>query len=302
MTSSMTEAAVKRLEKSLVYSTEATTEQIREDIDRLRTFDVEHEQLQRKGKLLIAGGVAGIAGGVAAGLLGSGSVAIVVLGVLLGATGAVLAIAGIWLTLRHGRLNLENRRYEVLSGLMRLLAADIAPDEIVGVKVDFRPHTARGKLVQKGKVSYWNVDYYVSSWFELRGRFVDGTKFSLAVIEKCQQRHGTKRSASGKLKHKRKSKSASEAVLKMRIKDKRYQRLQEAAKNIHSAVKLPPYARVKSVGATQDALSLTVSIGHSPWDVGSNEKKQARARVDLAAAMFMSLYEVLHSAKTIEQA
>lgn len=122
------------------------------------------------------------------------------------------------------------------------------------------------------------------------------------MVEKCQERHRTKRSASGKLKHKQKTKSASEAVLKVRVKRKRYQRLEQAAKSIGDAISLPRYALVKSVSATQDALSLTVSLGKSSWDFQADEEKQVRDRADLLAAMFLSLYYVLNSSKTAGKA
>ena len=117
--------------------------------------------------------------------------------------------------------DLDNRRHELATGLVRLVGAD----QPLTMVVDFREHDHEDHLQRKGKVGRWNAEFYVDQWLQLQGRLVDGTKFTIRLIEKQQLRRRQKTSASGRQKTKTKTKSSSEAILTLKVKGKRYPRV-----------------------------------------------------------------------------
>ena len=200
--------------------------------------------------------------------------------------------------------DVPDRRYEAALGILKLVRRDLAQDSLVEVQVDCRPHNHKSKKVRTGKVSYWNVKYHVDNWFVLRGAFADGTKFSMMLIEKHQDRSRTKRSASGKIKHKSKTKIASEAILRFKIKPKKNPDLRDGwqgrVKSNHAAVRLPNWTQRKSLDAKGDRITLR-STTKSSWDAVNRaqqgKKKVERDGVKWMAMMFLSLYGVLDAAK-----
>ena len=56
------------------------------------------------------------------------------------AIGGLTAIFGFAQMAINGRFDLDDRRYEIVTGIMQLLSKDMAADAEVSVSIDFRPH------------------------------------------------------------------------------------------------------------------------------------------------------------------
>ena len=211
--------------------------------------------------------------------------------------GLFAAIVGFVMYYIHSRLNLDNRRYEAVAGLLKLLSKDMSEDSLVNVKLDFRPHNHRAKFLRDGRVGAWKVKYYTDKWLDMRGNFVDGTKYSVAMIEKQQQRSKTKVSRSGKRKHKQKSKRSSEAIVSLKIKEKRYPNAQNSYGKIRNVVKLPSWVELKAIEAEGDRLMLRASTTQNWGVAGLGSKQASRDGVNWMAMMFLSLYHALNVSK-----
>ncbi len=296
-----------KFKRSLCYKASDCAKSVLTDMAYLRQFDDEQEKKARLGTWVGVIGILGIVGGGALLIIpnvevfefgrpwrwGMGEIAAVAVGVI----GLVAAIAGFSLRAIHGRLDLDDRRYEIVSGLLSLLSKDMAADAPVTVAVDFRPHNHAAKLLRRGRVGYWDAEFFVDRWLEMHGRFVDGTKYSVTVIEKQQDRHRTKISASGKTKHKYKTKNSSEAMVSLKIKQKRYPQAQELDRKVNQTVQLPPWVQLKSVGTEGELLTLRTTT-NTKWDArGPGEKPATRDGVNWVAMMFLSLYRLLNDSK-----
>ena len=283
------EESSQALKRSRAYVANIPARVVLEHVDQLRTFDRQHESRQMLAYLAGAIGVICAIGGVMA--LSQEKEAP---GVSLLLIGIGVAIPAFVLAVNFGALNFDNRRYELLGGLLRLLRADMAENAPVSVQLDLSPHTSKEKLQRTGKVGYWDASFFVDRWFDLQSRLVDGTKYSITLIEKNQHRTRTKRSASGKLKTKTKKKSSSEAVVRLKVKAERYPRLGDNMKTAAGAVQLPKWATVKKLDFDRQTLTLRVAMA-SNWDVSRERGGQGtRDGVQLVAAMLLSLYQVLN--------
>lgn len=292
--------------ESLQYRVRSPADRVLSDIDFLKKFDLVQQSKAKSWKQKAIYGVVG-------GLIG---LVLVVIGINvaapLAALGAVAAIVGLGFAIfagvqasSSGKLDLENRRYGLLEGVVRLVAADVGGDAPLGVSLDFRDQTHADKLQRKGKVGHWNAEFYVDRWLDLQGRFVDGTKFSVAMIEKHQKRHRKKRSRSGKIKHKSKTKHATEAIVSLKIKGKRYPQLTGQAKQVNQYIQLPPKATLKSIRVEGEQLVLR-STCEVPWSLksmgqdGFAERVRRGSKLDgvnWIAMMLLSLYALLNESK-----
>ncbi|MGI9442076.1 MAG: hypothetical protein ACR2N1_06395 [Rubripirellula sp.] len=294
-------------QKTLVYKSKSSPETVIAQLSSLRSMDKRVEEARKKyGIVRLAGGLAFVGGflgilaldGLDAGIVGL----IVVLLLMVG--GALAFIWGMYCLNANSMQDVPDRRYEAALGILKLVRKDLAQDSLVEIQVDCRPHNHKSKKVRTGKVSYWNVKYHVDNWFVLRGAFADGTKFSMMLIEKHQDRSRTKRSASGKIKHKSKTKIASEAILRFKIKPKKNPDLRDGwqgrVKSSHAAVRLPAWTQRKSLDAKGDRITLR-STTKSSWDAVNRAQQGAtkvqRDGVKWMAMMFLSLYGVLDAAK-----
>ena len=211
--------------------------------------------------------------------------------------GAVVLLAGLISRLYYCRFDIEDRRYEFVASLLALLQVDMEENATAEIYVNFLPHNHKSKFQRKGKVGYWDANFYNDAWFSMRGRFLDGTKFSMTLLEKQQDRSRSKRSASGKLKTKTKTKNASEVIVSLKFKNKRYPNAQELASGIQQFVRLPQWAELKSVAAEGDALTLR-STTKSGWSAGNPQgKKPAHDGVGWVSMALLSLYKLLNEAK-----
>ncbi len=295
-------------QKTLVYKSKSSPETVIAQLSSLRLMDKRIEEtrktystVRQAGCLAFVGGFLGILAlcGLEAGIVG-----LIVVLVFMMAGGALAFFWGMHCLNANSMQDVPDRRYEAALGILKLVRKDLAQDSLVEVQVDCRPHNHKSKKVRTGKVSYWNVKYHVDNWFVLRGAFADGTKFSMMLIEKHQDRSRTKRSASGKIKHKSKTKIASEAILRFKIKPKKNPDLRDGwqgrVKSNHAAVRLPNWTQCKSLDAKGDRITLR-STTKSSWDA-VNRAQQGKTKVERdgvkwMAMMFLSLYGVLDAAK-----
>ena len=297
--------------QSLQYRACSSPARILADVEFLEQFDALQAGRSASWKKMSIFGLLGALAGVILVVVGI-SVAPVLsaVGVVGVVVGLGFAIFGGIQTSSSGKLDLEDRRYGLLGGVAKLLSADMSDTSSFTVNLDFRNHTHADKLQRKGKVGRWNVEFYVDRWLELQGRFVDGTKFSVAMVEKHQKRHRKKRSRSGKIKHKSKTKHATEAIVSLKIKGKRYPQVTGQAKRIKQYIQLPPSTALKSVSVEGDQLTMRSTCAN-PWAVKTAQQKSSPAvtrnargsivpqvdAVNWLAMMLLSLYALLNDSK-----
>ena len=304
-------------QKTRIYLSDAAPETVLADLEAIRQFDQgQEEHLARK-----RGCVWYLLGCVVSFFVAPASLFVAILSyfiatstsdssyealmvILLLVSGAAFALM-VWSIIRIVKLykipvfDLDNRRYELATGLVRLVGADMGADQPLAMHVDFREHTHEDHLQRRGKVGHWNAEFYVDQWLQLEGRLVDGTKFTIRLIEKQQERSRTKRGASGKLKTKEKTKISSEAIVSLKFKGKRYPRAAEQSATIEQYLKLPQWTTLKSVDASGSQLTLR-STTRASWTAGAAEPTEGDSTCDgvqWVAMMLLSLYAMLHASK-----
>ncbi|HEX8434073.1 hypothetical protein [Archangium sp.] len=257
---------VKRFSEELVYRSRSSCAQLLADLRFLRDFDVDKEK--RQGRAFSMGCGALLFAGVILCFVGSLVTNVFAIPVFLGGCAVLLLGTGIYSFVRHSRykrLNLENRRYELVTRMLELLRADISPTEPVGLQMDLRPETDAGKLRGESRTrSGWSVKHYVDPWLSLEGRLLDGTHFNLKMIERIDMRSRSKRNARGKTKTKTRRESDALLRVRLRVKPSRYQHLQRLGPRAKGAVQLPPGARLKSLHVGKERIDLTVVL-EAPW-------------------------------------
>ncbi|MCA9071861.1 MAG: DUF308 domain-containing protein [Planctomycetaceae bacterium] len=280
---------VNEFKRTLKYEATTSPQTIIQDMISLKEFDQEHETKIGIGTGIGVLGIVGIVIGAIALFNGQVPIAVIV-----GGIGIVLAVVGFSIKGINQDYDVDNRRYEIVSGLLKLLSKDMAGNETVTLSLDCRPHNHKSKLQRAGRVGHWNAKFFHDSWLTMQGRLLDGTRYTISLIEKQQDRHCTKRSASGKTKHKRKTKNASEAIVSLKIKKAPYAQNPNLALNIRKTLKLPQQTHFKTANFENEVLSLRTTT-KSPWDVGMAGQLDG---VNWIAMMFLSLYQVLHESKS----
>jgi hypothetical protein len=292
-------------QKTLTYLSDAAPETVLADLEAIRQFDQgQEEHLAREpggcGWYLLVWLVCFFVGSACTASSSLEALAVILLLV----SGAAFALM-VWNIIRSVKFSripvfdLDNRRYELATGLVRLAGADMGADQPLAMQVDFREHTHEDHLQRRGKVGHWNAEFYVDQWLQLEGRLVDGTKFTIRLIEKQQERSRTKWSRSGKLKTKEKTKISSEAIVSLKFKGKRYPRAAEQSATIEQYLKLPQWTTLKSVDVSGPQLTLR-STTTSVWSAGPALSKEGETKCDgvqWVAMMLLSLYAMLHASK-----
>jgi hypothetical protein len=201
---------------------------------------------------------------------------------------------------RFSRQNTENRRYELVSSALRLLAADTGEESPVALHLDLRPADRKETRVREGKVGVWSVTWHEHAWLRMRGRLLDGTSWTLSATERLQVRRKTYRTSRGKTKSKTKKKSATVFGLALDPKEKRYGSMAGLAQQAQAAVQLPPWAGTKRVTAEADGLVLK-TLTKTMWDEPAPGAKPGASKAprgsQLVGMMFLSLYQLLHTSR-----
>lgn len=284
--------------RTLIYSRTAPPGAIVRDMRALRQIDRFSEHRQA-----IWGWMSGI-----------GLVATVVLGPVgffVGMSTESLLIAGVALLFplvftsisiairsRYKRLNLDNRRYELVTRLMRYLSADMAAGQPIDVTIDLRELDHGDKHTGEGASNGWKIRYYKDPWLQVQGRFVDGTSFVIQLVQLLQKRSKWKRSASGKMKQKTKRKGKAVAVVRLSAKPDKYPRLSRVAGDAHQAVQLPGHAALGDLVIDGHRLTIKSTIIER-WTDGEEDGEHSGSQA--IAMMLLSLYQVLNLAKAIDK-
>lgn len=300
---------VDQLSKERVYRAQAPCARVLEDLQQLRDLDGTHEKKQSGAfnigcGTMIIGALMGFFGlstadgdsGLFPFLLG-GAVLLILVGIV------AFTLRG-----RYERLNLENRRYQMVSHVVGLLQADISPEEPVSVELDLRPDTDPDKLHNEGRTrTGWKVKYYLDPWLSLQGRLLDGTHFRLEMTERVEMRSKTKTNARGKTKHK--SKQFSDALLRvrLRVKPERYQHLGQLGSQAKGAVQILTGTRLKALTLEPDRVDMTLLV-ESPWfavsealpDSGSASTATLNGPRVVATAL-LSLYQILNLSRALDK-
>lgn len=279
--------------RSLRYRGSNAVETVLADMTRLRKFDREQE---KKGlfwkRIAVLGGVSLLIGGIC--LFAEHTRT----GMVLNGIGLPLTVIGVLLLFRYRRLNLDNRRYELVFGLLSLLRKDMAATACIDVAIDFTPHIHKSRLTRTGKVGPWDTRYFVHPWLQMTGVLVDGTRFTLKLIERHQDRHKVKINPRGKRKHKSKTKTFSEAILTLKLRLKRYPGFESLSDGLADSLRMPPWVQLKSINANGRLLILRTTT-KSLWNVPEPDSDRTTEHdgTHWIAVMFLNLYGLLDSAK-----
>ena len=278
---------IEQLSSSRNFQGQLSVEELSRSLVDLAQLDKTSEKQKLTGyQFAIAGGGAMVAGFMVIGSQQSTSF----LGWLLGIIGFGLLVWGLVSRGKAGSTDFEDRRYQLLDRMNRLIGVDMAPHAVLDLTLNLERVDSKHKLINKGKAGIWNVDYYEDSWLKLRGQLLDGTRFSLELTEKYQYRHRKKRSASGKIKHKSKTKSAIQAIVSLKAKEKRYPDAEQLGQQARGALQLPQATQVKELCAKDNVLTLKTAR-KGDWNVDSS--------TDLLSGMLLSLYQVLNLSRKI---
>lgn len=302
--------------ETLVYNTTSSVTEALYDLNALRVMDLKKEKTERFWKRVMAGCLLALLPVVIWAFmtkenLGLGLMALMF---LLG----VGAILGFIFQSIEGRLNIDNRRYELMDRVLKLLSADSAPNAVVALESNFKRHDHKSKRTHTGMVGDWKVAFYKDPWLHLSGTLADGTRYQLTMTEHVQRRSKWKQSVSGKRKQKKKIKSACDVVVTLKPKRKRYAAIDQIADRLAGAVELPEWADFKGIqikdnnaivvraGAKFPAVDLNAAPSpRDPpkWDVATTpDSPVKRDGVQLVASLFLTLYHALNLARVMTRA
>lgn len=181
---------------------------------------------------------------------------------------------------------------------LKLLQADMAPNALVNLRLDLRPHEHPEKLLRAGDVGPWKVKFYLDPWLRMTGRLVDGAAFRLSGNTHWQARRRWKKSASGKSKMKTKKKEATVFSLRLKFKPRKYPRVPELG-DVRGAAQMPAGVALRRISATADAAFVSTKLFR--WDnlPASRSTALLPSGAHAVAMMFLSLYQVLNLSKTL---
>ncbi|ABW27478.1 hypothetical protein [Acaryochloris marina] len=202
---------------------------------------------------------------------------------------------------------IPKERYMLPLGLIKKVIRDMELEPSLHLSLNCSPVIAKRKRIDTipdPKRDRWKIDRYADPWLLLEGQFLDQTVFTLTLTELYIEKHGWKRSRSGKTKHKRKSKPKGLSLtLTLRFQRKKYGAVTVLKDSLKDALELPPTARVKRIKVSDRTLSLTVKMPPYPplkrFEVDQNvDVKQVE---ELITQMFLSLYHVLNLAQKLSK-
>ncbi len=288
--------AIDDFRKTLTWNDTVSRAEIEETVATLRMLDTEAES---KSKKQLGLGCSGLVLGVLIGATALGA-SYPILAVI----GALVLIGGVWLLIssrKWKRQDVENRRYELIDTLSRLLSTDMASDATFELQSDFGKAQSTSHCVKQGKVGVWKVKYFAQPWLRLCGRLLDGTQFTIQSVDKVQQRHKSYRSRSGKHKTKTKYKHGAEFILHLRFKPHRYPNVAALDSRALDAVQLPGAVELKKLRVSDNNISTRVAL-RGVWGEGPKQKSDFRS-IDgssIVIGMLLSSYQILNMSKAIE--
>ncbi len=286
--------ALARFRDSGVYHQKAALNVILADMVQLRDYDTQIEaRVRTHGRSSCLLWVLTVAAGAAA-------VVIWPLAIL----AVLLLIAAVVFSVKWGRaskLDLENRRYELVAQLLELVGRDSDWSQPLHVYLDLRPADHGSKLQSTHEQSPWTIQTFIDPFMSLEGTLGDGTRYKLGATERRRIRSGWKRGSSGKLKHKTKTKSKYRFEVDLIVRTKKHPRLEIIAASGHGAVQLPPFVQPKKLKCKKGVLHLEVSLP-SEWDETAGDTQVAAMTTrasPIFAAMLLSTYQIVTLSKQV---
>jgi uncharacterized membrane protein YfbV (UPF0208 family) len=284
----------------LIYETKASAETIHQDIEQIAILDREAElQVQKYDRYARYFGIGIFVFFILVFIL----LAIDIIPLAsIAAIAFIISIAGISWTLiqrsKHKKFDLSNSRYEVLSDIIRMVSRDMSENEYISVRLVLSSPTHKNKLIQSVPHPYqsgFKLDTFADEWLRIKGFFADKSYFDLIATETRITKHGWKRNARGKSKHKSKTKlKGMNLHLTIHYPLKKYGAIQAIDRDINDAFKLPNNVTLKRLKRT--AKNLT-AIAYVPGDLAEN-----RALIyQTVTMMFLSTYQVLNLARVLSK-
>jgi uncharacterized integral membrane protein len=289
--------ALLHYQQTLVYEGNTTLARLREDLGSLQNLDLRAERLRRQWfwTNLAVGAVLLVAVFIA---ISNDEVPRSLLGGLLGIPATLLVIG----LIRHAtvkRLDVENRRYQLAEELMRLLSRDMEKDAAFFIRMDLLPPTHEAKERKRAEVNGWNVTSYTDPWLTLRGRLLDGSRFSLTVRDHLELRKRWKRTSRGKHKLKTKKFEGLSAYLKVRPDPERLEPLRALGDALPKP-RLPRGTEVEGLRVEEDAVVLELYLpGH--WVPGRENLEADVSALDLLAAAFLGVYRLFDAPRASDE-
>ncbi len=202
---------------------------------------------------------------------------------------------------------MEQRRL-LLATLLRRFQVDLLEDAPVEVTLDLTPTLEMRKRVHLGDRGEWTCQDFVDPWLSLQGRFADGTRLRLTLVEQVRKLHRARRNARGRMKHKVRHDALSLLEVALRVEPERYPGLAVLEERARGAVRLPTGATLKRLRVAEDRLELRVQLDEDwvaqvsrapepsgapqgrPWPRDLSKTDASRT----ATMMLLSLYQVLN--------
>lgn len=283
-------SALERFKNTLVYEHTDSIAALRADLQRIHELDKEKEGKSGRAWWIIGfGALAGIGG-----LIGMTVNSLLAIPAI---AGGIMFVTGIILKIVHGKLDVDDARYEIADGLLDMLALDSAPDSSVQLRVDFQNHSHESKFKRAGKSGAWDVKYYVDPCISLRGRLLDGVRYSVTVTQKLQKRSKWKTNPRGKTKHKSKSKACAELQVVLRFKPEKFPAFNRIADKVQGSLRMPRGQAVKDLQVTENQVSLQLRDARPTPD----EQLHVGLVLEALTTMFLGLYQGLNVARAIQR-
>jgi hypothetical protein len=115
-------------------------------------------------------------------------------------------VALVVLGIRLSKIDIPNEARELVLSWLRILAADLEPGQSVSLKLDFNPATAKTYRVSDQRVNQVRCLEYLHPWYSGETVLADGARLGWDATTRVRERVTSKRSRSGKIKHKSKRK------------------------------------------------------------------------------------------------
>jgi hypothetical protein len=197
--------------------------------------------------------------GIRAALCGAGAFLSLFLGGLLAASFdtplgflllPVFLVAMIVLLVKRSKVkkfDLDDRKLDAVTRVLRMLSVDIPPESDVGLRVDFRSYQEGGtKSDEQKSGTFGSVKStkYTHPWLRLGGVLVDGTRYQLDVVDAVARKEKRKRKYT-----KVKERIHSSIQLQLRLRPDRYGSSEAVAQQLQG-VAPPRPLQLKAVRAT----------------------------------------------------
>jgi hypothetical protein len=196
----------------------------------------------------------------------------------------------------HSKFNLPNYRYDLANSLLDMLTRDIEKASNIDIYLSFLASTDKQHKQSTNphpSKSGWKIDSYQHEWLQMRGQFLDKTRFILTATALSKTQYGWKRGRSGKNKYKSKTKPVGlDISLTLNYSHKQYGAIKVLKNEIDAAIKIPIFCQIRNIKVTDKLIHLSLRIAPHLAEK-SPEIYQA------ITTMFLSLYQVMNLAKIL---